>query len=156
MFFGKYSNLSFPFSLKQSVPAINNTLSVTPLWSIWKTVSELEGRLWLWLSAGPLGSLMRWLFRQLEVKLSGILRVVALCRKPDALEMVSSWFWERMLLLKETKLPARKFREEQPRFWLTCRDLGQPHRRGRICSARVISKPSWQAVCYLALLKHWS
>lgn len=54
--------------------------------------------------------------------------------------------------LIETKLPSRKFRGEQLSFWPTCRDLGQAHRRGWISSARVKSKPSWQAVCYSGLL----
>lgn len=80
---------------------------------------------------------------ELEIKLSGILSMVAPHRKPDTSEMVSSWFWERIQLLKETKLPARKFRVEQPRSRPARRALGQPHRRGRICCAGVKSEPPW-------------
>lgn len=70
--------------------------------------------------------------------------------------MVSSWFWERMQLLKETELPARKFRVEQSRNWPARRALGQPHRRGRICSAGVKSEPPWRAVLCSGSLRHWS
>lgn len=70
--------------------------------------------------------------------------------------MVSSWFWERIQLLKEIKLPARKFRVEQPRSWPAHRALGQPHRRGWIWSAGVKSEPPWRAILCLGSLRHWS
>lgn len=70
--------------------------------------------------------------------------------------MVSSWFWERIQLLKEIKLPARKLRVEQPRSCPARGALGQPHRRGRICSAAVKSEPPWPAVLCLGSLRHWS
>lgn len=94
---------------------------------------------------------------ELEIKLSGILNfMVAPHRKPDTSEMVSSWFWERMQLLKEIKLPTRKFRVEQPRNWPARRALGQPCRRGRIFSAGVKSEPPWRAVLCSGSLRHWS